>query len=127
MNLSGQSVQALMQFYKIDLDDLLVIHDDIELDFGIMGFKKGGGLGGHNGLRSVSSCLGTRDFSRLRLGISRPDHDDITSYVLGEFSRTEQTELPFFLEASARILEENFLEDIKDLLKKYKKHHILVG
>lgn len=126
MNLSGQSVQALMQFFKINLEDLLVIHDEIELDFGVMGYKKGGGLAGHNGLRSVTACLGTRDFNRLRLGISRPSHNDITSYVLGEFSTTEQEELPFFLEESARILEENLQEDIENLVKKYKKHNILV-
>jgi PTH1 family peptidyl-tRNA hydrolase len=126
MNLSGQSVQALMQFFKIDLEELLVIHDEIELDFGILGYKKGGGLAGHNGLRSVTSCLGTRNFNRLRLGISRPSHDDITSYVLGEFSKTEQKELPFFLEESARILEKNLQEATEDLVKKYKKHNILV-
>ena len=126
MNQSGQSVQALMQFFKIDLEELLVIHDEIELDFGILGYKKGGGLAGHNGLRSVTSCLGTRNFNRLRLGISRPSHDDITSYVLGEFSKTEQKELPFFLEESARILEENLREDMEDLAKKYKKYNILV-
>jgi len=126
MNLSGQSVQALMQFFKIEMEELLIIHDEIELDFGVMGFKKGGGLAGHNGLRSVVSCLGTRDFNRLRLGISRPNNNDVTSYVLGEFSKTEKTELPFFLEESAKILEENLREDIEDLIKKFKKHNILI-
>jgi PTH1 family peptidyl-tRNA hydrolase len=125
MNLSGESISAVMRFFKMDLEDLLVIHDDLELDFGIMGYKKGGGLAGHNGLRSVASCLGTRDFNRLRMGISKPSHGDITPYVLGHFSLDEQAVLPVFLEETARILETNLMEDMDTLVKKYKKHRVI--
>jgi PTH1 family peptidyl-tRNA hydrolase len=124
MNLSGQSVAAAMKFFKLKTEDLLVIHDDIELDFGIMGFKKGGGLAGHNGLRSIASCLGSRDFNRLRMGISKPAHGDVTSFVLGKFSPDEQAVLSIFLEQTAKILEENLTEDIDSLIKKYKKYRI---
>jgi len=125
MNLSGESISAAIRFFKMNLEDLLVIHDDLELDFGIMGYKKGGGLAGHNGLRSVVSSLGTRDFNRLRMGISKPSHGDITPYVLGGFTEDEQAVLPTFLEETARILETNFMEDMDTLVKKYKKHRII--
>lgn len=125
MNLSGESISAAMRFFKMNLEDLLVIHDDLELDFGIIGYKKGGGLAGHNGLRSVASSLGTRDFKRLRMGISKPSHGDITHYVLGRFTEEEQAVLPTLLEETARILETNFMEGMDTLVKKYKKHRII--
>jgi PTH1 family peptidyl-tRNA hydrolase len=125
MNLSGESIAAAMRFFKLDIGDLLVIHDDLELDFGVMSYKKGGGLAGHNGLRSVAACLGTRDFNRLRMGISKPSHGDITPYVLGQFSEDEQAVLPTFLEATAKILEDNLTKDIDSLVKKYNKHPII--
>ncbi len=127
MNLSGESVAAVMRFFKIDIQDLLVVHDDLELNFGVMGYKKGGGLAGHNGLRSIASSLGTRDFNRLRMGISKPSHGDITPYVLGTFSEDEQAVLPTFLEETARILEDNLTENIDSLVKKYKKYQIIPG
>ncbi|MCK4942285.1 MAG: aminoacyl-tRNA hydrolase [Candidatus Aminicenantes bacterium] len=127
MNLSGESIAAAMRFFKLDIGDLLVIHDDLELDFGVIGYKKGGGLAGHNGLRSVATCLGTRDFNRLRMGISKPSHGDITPYVLGLFSEDEQAVLPTFLEATAKILEDNLIKDIDSLVKKYKKYQIIPG
>lgn len=125
MNLSGRSVSAAMKFFKLEIEELLVIHDEIEMDFGMMGFKKGGGLAGHNGLRSIVSCLGSRDFNRLRIGISKPEHGNVTTFVLGKFSPEEQEVLDTFLEHAARILEENLTEDIDILVQKYKKYRIL--
>lgn len=125
MNLSGESVAAALRFYKMEPRDLLVIHDDLELDFGVMGFKKGGGLAGHNGLRSIAARLGTRDFNRLRMGISKPSHGDITAYVLGHFSEDEEAVLPTFLEETARILEQNLDQNIDALVSKYRKHRII--
>ena len=125
MNRSGNSVLPLMQFFKIELEEILVIHDDLELPFGTLGFKDGGGLGGHNGLRSVSGVLGTRDFKRLRLGISRPSHSDITSYVLGPFSKDEKIVLPTFLEQAAELLEQSFEEEFDSMAKQYRKKKIL--
>ncbi len=125
MNRSGSSIAAAANFYKITPEEILVIHDDLELNFGIVGFKYGGGLGGHNGLRSITSSLGTRDFNRFRIGISRPDHKDITSYVLGKFNKEEQADLPFLLSESASILELNFELDFKKLDLKHRKIKII--
>ena len=93
MNLSGDSVAELTRFFQIASGEVLAIHDELELPFGTFGFKMGGGLGGHNGLRSLEARLGTRDFARLRFGIGRPDHDDIAGYVLSDFRREEREKL----------------------------------
>ncbi len=90
MNLSGDSVAELARFHRIDPRDILAIHDEIELPFGTFGFKFGGGLGGHNGLRSMEARLATRDFARLRFGVGRPGHEDIAGYVLSDFTRGER-------------------------------------
>ena len=77
MNLSGESIGALAAFYKIKPEEVLVIHDELELAPGTVSLKWSGGLGGHNGLRSTKAVLGTADFWRIRIGIGRPDHSDI--------------------------------------------------
>lgn len=125
MNLSGRSVAKIFNFYQFELEDLLVIHDELELSFGVMGFKRGGGLGGHNGLRSMNSSLGTRDFNRLRLGISRPSHSDITSYVLGPFSEDEEAVLPTFLEQAASYLEQWLAEGFDSIGEEFRKKNLL--
>ncbi len=125
MNRSGLSLLPIIRFYKIEMEEVLVIHDDLELDFGVLGFKEGGGLAGHNGLRSIAECLGTRDFKRMRLGISRPPHSDITSYVLGNFSNDEQAVLPTYLEEAAKLLEVCLTEDFDSMVKNYRKKDIL--
>ncbi len=93
MNLSGDSAADLMRFFQIGPAEILAIHDELELAFGAYGFKQGGGLGGHNGLRSLEARLGTRDFARMRFGIGRPDHDDIAGYVLSDFDAKEREAL----------------------------------
>ncbi len=93
MNRSGHSVRAMMSYYNIGKDEILIVHDDLELPFGTFAFKYSGGLGGHNGLRSLSTQLGTRDFGRLRIGIGRPDHSNITAYVLGPFQKEEEARI----------------------------------
>lgn len=125
MNRSGICVSAAAHFYKIEPEEILVIHDDLELNFGIVGFKYGGGLGGHNGLRSITSSLGTKDFNRFRIGISRPEHKDITSYVLGNFNKKEREELPLLLNESALILERDLELDFRELDKEKRKIKVL--
>ena len=93
MNLSGESVIEVANFYKIKPEEILVVHDELELNPGFFSLKWSGGLGGHNGLRSMKTCFGTADFFRLRFGIGRPNHDDIAGYVLGKFSEDEQIHL----------------------------------
>lgn len=97
MNLSGESVGAAASFFGIKPESILIVHDELELKPGILSFKWAGGLGGHNGLRSVKAVLGTADFFRLRIGIGRPDFSgqggnaspDIAGYVLSRFAPSE--------------------------------------
>ena len=124
MNKSGESVVALTQFFKIEPRQMLVVHDDIELDFGWCGIKKGGGLAGHNGLRSIAALLGTRDFFRLRIGVSRPVHGSVNSYVLSKFSRDELIMLPLLIEKTTRLLETCLSKDIETCLEKYSKYKL---
>ena len=86
MNRSGEAAIALLQFYRIPLSCLVVAHDELDLPFGRMRLKKGGGAAGHNGVRSITETLGSPDFFRLRLGIGKPEGYETTSYVLGRFS-----------------------------------------
>jgi len=122
MNLSGDSAAELMRFYRILPAELLAVHDELEMPFGSFGLKMGGGLGGHNGLRSLEARLGTRDFARLRFGIGRPDHDDIAGYVLSDFSREERELLATSVfTAAARVLDESAGEGFEKALAKYQK------
>lgn len=90
MNLSGESVQAAVAFYKLKPADLLVIHDELDIAPGLLKFKVGGGDAGHNGLKSITSALGTADYARLRVGIGRPVHkSQVSDYVLSPFSAEE--------------------------------------
>ncbi len=90
MNLSGRSAAAALRFHKLSLSDLIVIHDDLDIPFGQLKLKEGGGHGGHNGLRSLMQELGGGGFLRVRMGVGRPAHGDAADYVLSPFSREEQ-------------------------------------
>ncbi len=94
MNRSGQAVQALAHFYRVEPAEMLVIHDELDLPPGQMRLKFGGGLGGHNGLKDITSHLGTQDYWRLRLGIGHPgDRNEVVNYVLKPARREEQDEI----------------------------------
>jgi peptidyl-tRNA hydrolase, PTH1 family len=98
MNESGGQVTSAVRFFKIDPARLLVVHDELDLPFADLMLKRGGGEGGHNGLRSVSQSLGTKEYSRLRIGIGRPPgRVDPADFVLRDFSPVERRELPFVL------------------------------
>ena len=105
MNLSGESVQAAARFFRFSPGEIVVAHDDVELPFGEIGLRLGGGLAGHNGLRSVAHCLATPDFWRLRLGIGRPARGELHGHVLGRFTESEEAELPPTLTAAARMID----------------------
>jgi PTH1 family peptidyl-tRNA hydrolase len=104
MNRSGESVQAAASFFKIPPDRILVVHDELELPLGTVSFKFSGGLGGHNGLRSMRACFGTADFWRLRIGIGRPAHSDISGWVLSDFGAAEGEILDQVLSSAAATL-----------------------
>ncbi len=102
MNESGRHVSPLAKFYSVDPADVIVIHDELDIDFGRVRLKRGGGEGGHNGLRSIANALGTRDFQRVRIGIGRPPgRKDPAAFVLEPFTAAERTEVPTLCELSA--------------------------
>ena len=106
MNLSGRPVAALRTFYKIPVDRIVVIHDELDIPFGGIRLKQGGGDNGHNGLRSVTAALGTRDYLRVRVGIGRPPgRMDPADFVLRDFSGAERQALPDVLERCADAVE----------------------
>ena len=99
MNESGRPVGALLRFFKVPPANLVVVHDELDIPFGDIRVKFGGGVAGHNGLKSVGQHLGTKDFVRIRFGISRPPgRQDPASYVLSDFSKAERGELPRLIE-----------------------------
>lgn len=99
MNLSGRSVLAVKNFYKID--EVLVIHDDLDLPFGALRFKRGGGHGGHNGLKSIDAAI-SKEYIRVRMGISKPQHKgEVANYVLSAFSEVEKEHLDNWIKTAA--------------------------
>jgi PTH1 family peptidyl-tRNA hydrolase len=98
MNLSGFCVAKFRQFFKVSDDDIFVIYDDIDLGFGDLKLKKGGGDAGHKGVRSISQHLGTKDFNRIRMGIGRPrEKEEVSSFVLSNFSKTERDRIQILI------------------------------
>jgi len=106
MNLSGGPTAALARFYKIPVAQTLVVHDELDIPYGHIRIKRGGGEGGHNGLRSISQSLGTRDYARVRFGIGRPPgRQDPADYVLSDFSAAERKDLEFLVDRAADVVE----------------------
>ena len=106
MNESGGPVSALMRFFSVDADHLVVVHDELDLPSGVIRLKMGGGEGGHNGLRSISASTGTRDYLRVRVGVGRPPgRTDPADFVLRDFSAEERKNLPFLLSDAADAVE----------------------
>jgi PTH1 family peptidyl-tRNA hydrolase len=106
MNLSGRAVAALRNFYKIPPDRVIVVHDDLDIPFGAIRLKLGGGDNGHNGLRSVTAALSTRDYYRVRLGIGRPPgRMDPADFVLRDFAAAERKQLPGLIDRSGDAVE----------------------
>ncbi|MBY4208230.1 aminoacyl-tRNA hydrolase [Rhodococcus fascians] len=102
MNLSGQPVAALARFFSVDPANIVVVHDELDIDFGALRLKLGGGEGGHNGLRSISQHLGTKDYLRVRVGVGRPPgRMDPASFVLKPFSTPERKDLGVVIEEAA--------------------------
>ena len=115
MNLSGESVQAAMRYFRYEPNVVLVAHDDVELAFGQVGIRLGGGLAGHNGLRSIANRLSTRDFWRLRIGIGRPGRGDLHDHVLGRFFPEEEIVLPSILDKTAALLQTGLRSGFVDI------------
>jgi peptidyl-tRNA hydrolase, PTH1 family len=107
MNESGGAVAGLMKYYDVPVERVVVLHDELDIDAGLVRLKQGGGEGGHNGLRSVTKSLGSKDYLRVRLGIGRPPgRQDPADFVLKDFSKAERTDvLPFLLDEGADAVE----------------------
>lgn len=106
MNLAGESVKALVRHFEVDLGELLVVHDELDLPLGVLRLKFGGGTAGHNGLKSVVACLGSRDFARLRFGVGKaPGRMPGADFVLKRFRSDEVAEVDVSVEVAADIAE----------------------
>jgi PTH1 family peptidyl-tRNA hydrolase len=90
MNLSGEAIGKILKYYKIDVNDMLVIYDDMDLPMGALRLREKGSAGGHNGIKSIISHVGTQEFKRIRVGISSHNNIEAKDYVLGRFSKDEQ-------------------------------------
>lgn len=103
MNLSGESVRRLVDYYKTEPDELIIIYDDISLDVGKLRIRKKGSAGGHNGIKNIIAQLGTQEFSRIRVGVGeKPKGWDLADYVLGHFKREEEPLIREALEKTAK-------------------------
>ena len=119
MNLSGEAVVAIKDYYKIDVENIIVIHDDLDLPFGTVKFKVGGGHAGHNGLRSIDSHIG-KDYIRVRIGIGKPeDRADVANYVLSNFSKEELNKLEGIITHTIKAIDALKSEDIVEVKSKF--------
>ena len=120
MNDSGIAVAALARFYKIPLENMVVAHDDVDLPFGTLRLRPGGGSAGQKGIASIIERLGTQDFPRLRMGIGRPPASRLAAaYVLEEFSRSEENELPIILDRAAEAALTFVLEGLNKAMNQF--------
>ncbi|HLA98680.1 MAG TPA: aminoacyl-tRNA hydrolase [Anaerolineales bacterium] len=120
MNLSGQAVGALLRFYKIPLEDLLVIYDDVDLPYEALRMRPGGGSAGQKGIQSIIENLGTDEFPRLRIGVGRPPAQmQAADYVLQDFSKTQLETLPFVLERAVEAVQTYLSSGIESAMNKY--------
>ena len=119
MNNSGIAVHSIKEYYKIDLENIIVIHDDLDLPFGTVKFKIGGGHGGHNGLRSLDAHI-TKEYIRVRIGIGKPaDKTDVANYVLNNFSKEELNKLTDIITHTIKAIEAFKTEDIDQVKSKF--------
>ena len=125
MNVSGGPVAGLLRYYGVSPADLVVVHDDLDLGFGVVRLKQGGGEGGHNGLRSISTSIGTKDYLRVRVGIGRPPgRQDPADFVLKRFSGAERKELDFVVDLAADAAEALLLDGLEPAQNRF---HALSG
>lgn len=104
MNLSGESVQPLCAYYKIDAEDVIVVHDDMDIEYGRLKLKKGGSSGGHNGIKSITLHLGTESYVRVKMGIGKNIKKESIGHVLGKFSPDEAEKLDEFINISVKAI-----------------------
>ena len=121
MNNSGESVSAIMKFYKININDILVIQDDLDMEIGKIKLKEKSSSGGHNGIKSIEEHLGTEDYKRLKIGISNNKNIDTKDYVLGKFSKDDREILENTYKTCIDIINDYFEMNFDLLMGKYNK------
>lgn len=123
MNLSGESIRSLVDFYKIDPEvEFLVIFDDVSLDVGQIRIRKKGSAGGHNGIKSIISHLGTQDFQRIKVGVGeKPKEYDLADYVLGHFSKADKEEMTEGYKQAIEAVELILADEIEDAMNRFNK------
>ena len=120
MNLSGAPVVQLAQFFKVPVENVVAVHDELDVPYGQVRVKRGGGEGGHNGLRSMSKSLGSKEYARVRFGIGRPPgRQDPADFVLSDFGSAERKELEFLVDRAADVVEAVVLEGVEWAQNKY--------
>ncbi len=125
MNLSGRAVIELVNFYKLDIKDILVIYDDVTLELGTLRFRANGSDGSHNGMKSIINTLNSKDIGRLKVGVGpKPDFMDLSDYVLSSFKNDEKEKLDKTIEAATSAVNEYLKSDIISVQNKFNKNHL---
>ena len=119
INLSGEVIRKYIDFFKIDINDILIIHDDLDLPVGTYKIKQQGSSGGHNGLKNIELHLGTQEYKRIKIGISNNKLIDTKDYVLGKLSKEETLEIDQVIDIVLNILDDYFKIDFNSLMNKY--------
>ena len=119
MNLSGEAVRDFVNYYKIDLDHLIVIYDDIDLEPGVIRIRKSGGPGTHNGMKSVVECLNDENFARIRVGIGKPNNENLIEYVIGAIDEEDIEKLSIGVTTAADAVDEILNNNIDIAMNKY--------
>ena len=119
INLSGEVIRKFVDFYKINISDILIIHDDLDLNVGTYKIKQKGSSGGHNGLKNIELHLGTQEYKRIKIGISNNKNIDTKDYVLGKLSKEENDKLDLVEKEVLVILDDYFKVSFSDLMAKY--------
>lgn len=121
VNLSGGVVRKYMNYYKIDIDDILVISDDMDQEIGKYKLKTNSSSGGHNGLKNIEQNLGTKNFKRLKIGISKPNNSETKDYVLGKFNSNDRTKIDNVIDSATDIILDFVSLNFSELMSKYNK------
>ncbi|WP_026693218.1 aminoacyl-tRNA hydrolase [Peribacillus kribbensis] len=122
MNLSGESISAVLNFYKLAPKDIVVIYDDLDLPSGKIRLRQKGSAGGHNGIKSTIAHLGTQEFNRIRIGVGRPsEKNSVSNFVLGKFSPEERAEMSKVVERSAEACENWLSNDFLQVMNQFNK------
>lgn len=119
INLSGEVIKKYVDFYKINVDDILIISDDLDLEVGKMKLRKQGGSGGHNGLKNIELNLKTKNYKRLKIGISNNKMIDTKDYVLSKFSKTDQEKINQIIDKTPSIINDYLSMTFDNLMNKY--------